>query len=288
MLQFEEASDSTFEPDLKIMLLTDMCPPALRQRIKDFGPERFGTYAAIRAEALNWLADTHQPKGKLATFADVPEAEVPEIPYDDLGEFLQSSASADVPPEQLLAMVRNSHLKKSKGAGKGSGKDRPPRKCYECDSPDHIAANCVQRAARVAAGGPERLDDPMGLAGGKAKGKIGKKGKIDKGGGKGGKGGVWTTAGDHCGFWVPTRAQIKGSGGFPFPSQHQYAHPWHAEGKGAQPGAKLMIGNGGDEEWIGWMNTSGYAMSLRQIPARAAVETSNAFAALAATLVLDA
>ena len=123
----------------------------------------------------------------------------------------------------------------------------------------------------------------MGLAGGKAKGKIGKKGKVDKGGGKGGKGGVWTTAGDHCGFWVPTRAQIKGSGGFPFPSQHQYAHPWHAEGKGAQPGAKLMIGNGGDdpEEWAAWMSTSGYAMSLRQVPARAAVETSNTYAALA-------
>ena len=44
VLQFEEASNSTFELELKIMLLTDMCPPALRQRIKDFGPERFGTY----------------------------------------------------------------------------------------------------------------------------------------------------------------------------------------------------------------------------------------------------
>ena len=66
---------------------------------------------------------------------------------------------------------------------------------------------------RVAAGGPERLDDPMGL--GKAKGK-GKKGKGDKGGGKGGKGGVWTAAGDHGVYWLPTRAQIKGSGGFPF------------------------------------------------------------------------
>ena len=67
MLQFEEASASTFEPDLKIMLLTDMCPPALRQRIKDFGPERFNTYEAIRAEVLIWLADNlHQPKGKLA------------------------------------------------------------------------------------------------------------------------------------------------------------------------------------------------------------------------------
>ena len=51
------------------------------------------------------------------------------------------------------------------------------------------------RAARVAAGGPERLDDPMGT---KGKGKKGKKGeKTDKGGGKGGKGGVWSPYGDH-------------------------------------------------------------------------------------------
>ena len=82
-------------------------------------------------------------------------------------------------------MVRNAHLKKSNGKGKGKGKSKAPRKCYECDGEGHIAAECRQRAARVAQGGPERLDDPMGL--GKAKGK-GKKGKGDKGGGKGGKG----------------------------------------------------------------------------------------------------
>ena len=189
-----------------------------------------------------------------------------------------------------MAIVKNAHLKKQKGAGKGSGKDRLPRKCHECDSPDHIATNCLQRAARVAAGGPERLDDPMGLAGGKAKGKAGgKKGKGNKGGGKGGKGGVWTTAGDHGGFWVPTRAQIKGSGGFPFPSQHQYAHPWHTEGKGGQPSANLMIGNGCDDsEWSGWFSATGQAMSFRQVPTqaavqlppRAAVKTSNTFAVL--------
>ena len=185
VLQFEEATDSTFEPHLRMLLLMDMCPPVLKKRIQDFGPERFSTYAAIKAEVLNWLADNNQPKGKLAAITDAPEVEVPEIAYDDFGTFLQSPASADWSSDQLLAMVRNSHLKKTKGAGKGSGKDRPPRKCYECDSPDHIATNCPQRAARVAAGGPERLDDPMGLKGGKAKGKTGKKGKIDKGGGKG-------------------------------------------------------------------------------------------------------
>ena len=135
----------------------------------------------------------------------------------------------------------------------------------------------------MAAGGPERLDDPMGQAGGKAKGKNGKKGKGDKGGGKGGKCGTWTATGDHGGYWIPTRAQIKGSGGFPFPTQHQYSHAWHADGTGPQPGAKLMTGSGAEEpeDWTTWMRASGYAMSLRQVPAREAVETSNAFAALA-------
>ena len=88
-----------------------------------------------------------------------------------------------------MAIVKHAHLKKKKGAGKGSGKDRGPRKCFECDSPDHIGANCPVRAAIVAAGGPERLDDPMG---GKSKGKKCKRAeKIDTGGGKGAKGGTW-------------------------------------------------------------------------------------------------
>ena len=44
-----------------------------------------------------------------------------------------------------------------------------------------------------------------------------------------------------------------------------------------------MIGNGAEvaEDWT-WMQTSGYAMSFRQVPAKAAVATSNSFAALTA------
>ena len=57
------------------------------------------------------------------------------------------------------------------------------------------------------------MDDPMGInkAKGKGKGKNktdkDKKGETGKGGGKAGKG-VWIPAGDHGGFWVPTRHQI--------------------------------------------------------------------------------
>ena len=80
---------------------------------------------------------------------------------------------------------------------------------------------------------------------------------------------------------MPSRTQIKGAGGFPFPTQHQYAHPWHHAGKGAQPGAKLMIDNGAQpaEDWT-WMQTTGYAMRCQQVPARPPVEISNRFAAM--------
>ena len=80
---------------------------------------------------------------------------------------------------------------------------------------------------------------------------------------------------------MPTRSQIIGAGGLPYPTQYQYTHPWHLDGKGAQPGAKMMIDNGAEVHADGtWMQSPGYAMSFRQVPVRPAVETSNSFAAL--------
>ena len=70
-----------------------------------------------------------------------------------------------------------------------------------------------------------------GKGGGKKGGKTskGEKGKTGE------KGGVWTAAGDHGGSWLPSRAQLKGSyGGLPYPTAHQYLHPWHAQGNGVQ------------------------------------------------------
>ena len=82
---------------------------------------------------------------------------------------------------------------------------------------------------------------------------------------------------------MPTRSQIIGAGGLPYPTQYQYTHPWHLDGKGAQPGAKLMIHNGAEGTSDGeWMQSPGYAMSFRQVTARPAVDTSNRFAAFAA------
>ena len=185
--QFEGASGKTMDPCQRIIIFIDMLPSLLRQRIKDFS-EKFQTYEAIRAEVLIWLADNlPRNKGKLAMITDVVTETAPEIPNEQLDEFFEDPAKfgvpADSPLETFYAMVKSAHLKKTKGCGKGGkGGPKPLRKCYECDSEGHIAAECLQRAARVAAGGLERLDDPMGL--GKAKGK-GKKGKGDKGGGKG-------------------------------------------------------------------------------------------------------
>ena len=52
--------------------------------------------------------------------------------------------------KQILAIVRKNNLKqKARGKGKDGGKGKGPRKCYECDSEDHIAANCPVRAERI-------------------------------------------------------------------------------------------------------------------------------------------
>ena len=149
--QFEEASGKTMESSQRIIIFIDMLPLLLRQRIKDFS-EKFKTYEAIRAEVLIWLADNlPQHKGKLAMITDVVSETAPEIPYEQLDEFFEDPAKfgvpADSPPESLLAMVRNSHLKKPNSKGKGNGKSKPFRKCHECDGEGHIASECLQRAA---------------------------------------------------------------------------------------------------------------------------------------------
>ena len=58
----------------------------------------------------------------------------------------------------------------------------------------------------------------------------------------------------------------------------------HKDGKGPQPGTKMLTRAGVEaeepEDWTAWMKAYGYAMCFRQIPAQKAVKTSNAFAAL--------
>ena len=59
--------------------------------------------------------------------------------YEQLAAFLVEPASQAMPSEQLMAMVKNAKLKKSKGGGKGWKGARPLRKCYQCDADDRIA-----------------------------------------------------------------------------------------------------------------------------------------------------
>ena len=103
---------------------------------------------------------------------------------------------------------------------------------------------------------------------------------------KGGKGkdggkqtGTWIKEGDHGGSWVPTRAQIKGSyGGFPFPTIHQYKHPWHGEGKG---GAHWL----GEAEYTSPESYPGFMLSrLSEIETMSAVPQA---AQLSTTGALD-
>ena len=119
--------------------------------------------------------------------ADADWKEV-EMTYEQLGAFLLDPASQAMPSEQLMAMVKNAKLKRSKGGGKVWQRRETAWKCYGCDADDHIAPNCPIRAHRVAAAGKD---------GAKGKGKNGKLGKGNKGKGK--QVGIWTPAGDHSG-----------------------------------------------------------------------------------------
>jgi hypothetical protein len=176
---YEEASGETFSPIDKTLVLKEMLPAPLRQCVKDLkGNGRFETYEQIRAEALIWIADNPQvSKGRLAMAIEATEESETEIPDDKIDEFFEDPAKflpADTPLETIFAIVKKIHLKKQKGIGKGKTGPKGPRKCYECDGEGHIAAECPVRAERVAAGGPERLDDPMGINKAKGKGQGGK------------------------------------------------------------------------------------------------------------------
>ena len=73
-----------------------MCQPALRQRIKDFGFERFGIYDAIRVEVYNWIADNlHHSKGEQDAIAEAPEVEEMdlEMTHEQFAAFLLDRVS---------------------------------------------------------------------------------------------------------------------------------------------------------------------------------------------------
>ena len=176
------------EPNIR-MMLTNMCPERLRYHLK-LRADRLADYDDMKTEIVEWLAEEIKPVsrgGRVAAFEAVQQdqasADHSEEPEEELDEDLVQQLNAADPSGHLYALVRNDKFKKTKGCGKGGkgGKERGPRKCFECESTDHIAAACPVRAARVAKGGPERLDKPdVEMKGDKGKGKGGK-GKDGKG-----------------------------------------------------------------------------------------------------------
>ena len=222
------------EADQQRMLLMQLCPPHLQSYLR-MQRDVCEDYYRMKTAIHDWLGfpENQTKGGKLATCEQVlEEGEATDEQEVELDEVTKHSLMEADSTGQLLALVRK-ELKKSKGKGKGKSQ-KSKRTCYECGSEDHLADKCPIRTARVLAGGPERLDDPMGKGSKKGAGKSGGKGKGKDSGKQGGEGvGVWTKEGDHGGSWLPSRAQLKGSqGGLPYPSTHQYKHPWHPGGKG--------------------------------------------------------
>ena len=274
---YEAASSETIPASQRRLNLLEMCPEQLKKHLKMLGPEKLATYEAMKSEIADWVADEMRSRPSKPRAAALEQSRPgfdnveidPE--WDEAYGAMEAHQLMDVflemPGEnlnqpQLNALVKNLKVKKGKGKGKGK-----PRACFECNSESHIARDCPQRAARVAAGGPERLprtDSEMTDAGGK--------GKSTKGGGKGeGKGGKSGKTYPPMAAWKtynPDPALIKGS---------QWNH-WHPSHMQPQQHLKSLIDDGG------WMAAPGAMLSgsLRSLSTRKAPDIilSTRFSAL--------
>ena len=149
------------------MLLKQLCPPQMQAYIRSLKDEVKVDYHLLKTAIHDWLGFPENQltikSCKLAACGQIPEEEVEadeqEMELDETTK--QALMEADT-SGQLLALVINGKLK-TKGKGKGKSKgQKAKRTCYECGSEEHLADKCQIRIDRVAAGGPARLDDPMG------------------------------------------------------------------------------------------------------------------------------
>ena len=159
--------------------LEEMCPESRRKHLKLLGPEKLASYEAMRAEIAEWVAnEVRKPMRPRAAALEQSahshgdgsgEMDFESMDADRLWKVILETASEEMNPNQLSVLVMNLKVKKGKGKGKG------PRKCYECNSEEHIGKDCPVRAQRIANGGPERLlkdaDKVIGVLGGKPIGK---------------------------------------------------------------------------------------------------------------------
>ena len=214
---YQLAAGYMMEEKDRLMCLDDMCPTELQKHM-DTMAVQVRTYAEFKSEIEVFLQNRKRwgPTGKdtLKSLTETPED--PAAPEPELQEdYTPEDAAVMEQCGQLMALVQNKYKGKTrKGLGKGGkgnngGKAEKPkapgdgdvdmadarkgRTCYECGELGHIGADCPVRQARVAAGGPARLDKPKG------------KGKGQSPGGKGWPSQQWW----NQAYPGPTQAQWK-------------------------------------------------------------------------------
>ena len=145
-----------------------MCPESLKKHLKaleSIKGKEFD-YEAIKVEIADWLSENDPShKQSMKSLEDPNAGKNAELDVD-VWDFDPDTLD----DQQLRALVKNKFEKKPKGAGKNSGgpgkgpADSSGKTCYDCGEVGHVGADCPQRKARVAAGGPERLprDDSKG------------------------------------------------------------------------------------------------------------------------------
>ena len=273
---FEEACtpEVMSEPNRRMMII-GMCLQKLQDHLQDHGKAKYPDLDALRRGISDWtqreLERSMQPS-KLAALEEAPwnagdseenENDILETFTPEQREVMKAAGVL----EQIMALVKKPMFSKQTAKGGKDGKGAKVRKCFECESEDHIAANCPVRAARVAAGGPERLPKDEDVAMG---GKAGKAGKGGKAGGKGGKGGKgpymqyipktqWRNFSPYAGKGAGTAAAL-------YPAAEEWA-------------PEAQIWNPGD-----WYTTMpGYALSMCVQKPPKAIDTRNRFEALQAS-----
>ena len=240
LAQYQLAAGYDMKEKDKIMCLEDMCPDILQQHLDS--KENLESYAEYKTAINDYLVNRHRwvgnGRGRLNWLgvqefdSDCCSSGKPDSSRfssncrpDDTKNDHDHDYTADSVNEcinslsgEIMALVKGKLQKKGEGKGKtGKGAAAAPtststpdvvmtdKTCYECEKPGHLARDCPQRQARIAAGGPARLPK-----GGKGKGKD--SGKA----GAGGKG------------W-PTRQWWNNA--YPGPSQQQW-RSWYPQGQG--------------------------------------------------------